>query len=195
MAFFEQLGKKLSDAGQNVAQQTKNLADVTQLNGAIAAKEKKIAQLYGAIGQSYYNAHKDDPFAETLDLIQEINHLYGQIDENQEKIKQIKGIVTCENCGADVPPEYSFCNACGTRVNRPEPEPVVTADPQQRRCPACHAPVPEGSLFCNACGTRVAQPEPVVEIPKQNLCPACQAVLEEDAAFCTNCGTSVQSVE
>ena len=36
MAFFEQLGKRLTDAGQNVVQQTKNLADVTQLNSAIS---------------------------------------------------------------------------------------------------------------------------------------------------------------
>lgn len=28
MEFFEQIGKKLTDAGQNVAQQTKDLADV-----------------------------------------------------------------------------------------------------------------------------------------------------------------------
>lgn len=38
---FEQLGKRLTDAGQDVVQQTKNLADVTQLNSAISDKEKK----------------------------------------------------------------------------------------------------------------------------------------------------------
>ncbi len=32
MAFFEQIGKCLTDAGQNVAQQTKDFADVTKLN-------------------------------------------------------------------------------------------------------------------------------------------------------------------
>ena len=56
MAFFEQLGKRLADAGQGVAQQTKNLADVTRLNSAISEKERKISQLYLAIGQSYYEA-------------------------------------------------------------------------------------------------------------------------------------------
>ena len=42
MAFFEEIGKRLTNAGQNVAQQTKNLADVAQLNSAISDKEKKI---------------------------------------------------------------------------------------------------------------------------------------------------------
>ena len=45
MAFFEQLGKRLTDTGQNVARQTKNLADVTQLNSAIADKEKRFPNL------------------------------------------------------------------------------------------------------------------------------------------------------
>ena len=45
MDFFEQLGKKLTDTGQNVARQTKNLADVTQLNNAISEREKKVSQL------------------------------------------------------------------------------------------------------------------------------------------------------
>lgn len=54
MAFFEQLGKRLSDAGQGVAQQTKNFADVTRLNGAISDKERRITQLYQSIGQTYY---------------------------------------------------------------------------------------------------------------------------------------------
>ena len=41
MAFFEQLGKRLADAGQGVAQQTKNLADVTRLNSAIPKRSGK----------------------------------------------------------------------------------------------------------------------------------------------------------
>lgn len=191
MAFFEQLGKRLSDAGQNVAQQTKNLADVTQINSAIGAKEKKITQLYMAIGQSYYNSHKDDPFAETPEIVAEINGLFAQIEESREEIKRIKGIVKCENCGADVPAEASFCNVCGTRVNRPESD--ILSVPNQRRCPVCHAPLPEGNLFCNACGTRVGGAEPVAEVPNTRHCPVCQAVLEENAIFCTSCGSRVDT--
>ena len=102
MAFFEQLAKRLTDAGQNVAQQTKNLADVTQLNSAISDKEKKISQLYLNIGQLYYEEHKGDSTAEHQEIIGEINALYAEIAQNREKIKQIKGVVMCPKCGADV---------------------------------------------------------------------------------------------
>lgn len=153
MAFFEQLGKRLTDAGQNVAQQTHNLADVTRLNSAISEKEKKISQLYLMIGQSYYEAHKNDDVAEEMEKIAEINTLFAEIFENREKIKRITGIVKCENCGADVPLNALFCNACGAKVNRAETVKENTETGCQ--CPACHAMVEEGNLFCNHCGAKI----------------------------------------
>lgn len=153
MAFFEKIGKRLTDAGQNVAQQTHNLADVTRLNSAISEKEKKISQLFLMIGQSYYEAHKNDGAAEEMEKITEINALFSEIFENREKIKQIKGVVKCENCGADVPLNASFCNACGTKVNRVE---VVKDNTESEfQCPACHAMVEKGNLFCNHCGAKI----------------------------------------
>lgn len=153
MAFFEQIGKRLTDAGQNVAQQTKDLADVTKLNSAISEKEKKISQLFLVIGQSYYEGHKNDDSAEELEKIAEINTLYAEILESREKIKHIKGVVKCENCGADVPLGASFCNACGTKVNRSEADNGNTKDGYL--CPVCHAVVEKGNLFCNYCGTKI----------------------------------------
>lgn len=153
MAFFEQLGKRLTDAGQNVAQQTQNLADVARLNSAISENEKKISQLFLVIGQSYYEKHKNDSSAEEFEKIAEVNTLYFEIAANREKIKQIKGVVKCENCGADVPLNASFCNACGTKVNRNEVPNVSTE--VECLCPACHAAVEKGNLFCNHCGAKI----------------------------------------
>lgn len=153
MAFFEQIGKRLTDAGQNVAQQTKNLADVTQLNNAISEKERKISQLFLTMGQSYYERHKNDNSAEECEIIAEINSLYAEIFANREKIKQIKGVLKCENCGADVPLNAAFCNVCGTKVNRTE---VVREDTESKRlCPACHAIVEKDNIFCNHCGAKI----------------------------------------
>ena len=155
MAFFEQLGKRLTDAGQNIAQQTKNLADVTQLNSAISDREKKISQLYLNIGQLYYEEHKGDSTAEHQEIIGEINALYAEIAQNREKIKQIKGVVKCPKCGADVPLNAAFCNACGTKMERAEG--VSEADGAQRHCPVCHAAVSAEDSFCNNCGAKIDQ--------------------------------------
>ena len=66
-------------------------------------------------------------------------------------IKQIKGIVKCPGCGADVPLQAAFCNACGARMApqaAPAPEDGVP-------CPACGAVSPKGNRFCTHCGAKL----------------------------------------
>lgn len=149
MAFFEEIGKKLSDAGQSVAQSTKNLADVTQLNSANSDKEKKIHALYTKLGQAYYETYKNDPAAELKETVEEITALFAEIEENKEKIKQIKGIVKCAKCGADVPAGASFCNSCGSKVERGE------GDKAELRCAACGGALNPGAAFCTHCGAKI----------------------------------------
>lgn len=153
MVFFEQIGKCFTDAGQNVARQTKNLADVAQLNNVISEKEKRISQLFLVIGQSYYEKHKNDRAAEELEKLEKVNALYTEILQNREKIKQIKGIIKCENCGADVPLNAAFCNACGTKVVHIKV--IKEKAEKERLCPVCHAAVDRDNLFCNYCGAKI----------------------------------------
>lgn len=153
MALFEQIGKRLVDAGQGVAQQTKNFADVTRLNSEISEKERKITQLYQTIGQTYYQNHSQAPEPEYRQTVEEIQALLAEIAQYQEEIKQIKGIVKCPSCGADVPLRAAFCNSCGARMT-PEAPP---APPEEgsRVCSVCGAAVAEGNQFCTHCGTRL----------------------------------------
>ncbi len=116
MAFFEDLGKKLSDFGQTAAQKTKDLTEITKRTAANADRNKKINQLYAEIGAAYYNAHKDDVACESADKIAEITNLMVEIAVAQAEINQIKGITKCPNCGADVAAGNVFCNACGAKV-------------------------------------------------------------------------------
>ncbi len=153
MAFFEEIGKKLSSAGQGVAQSTKNFADVTRLNGVISEKEKRIAQLQAAIGEAYYNNHKDDPDAEEKQSIDEINTLKKEIQQHQDEIQQIRGVTKCPKCGADVAITAGFCNVCGTQMPR-----QTVAEPVGEEgtvCPNCHKAVAKGSAFCTNCGTKL----------------------------------------
>ena len=151
MAFFEQLGKRITDAGQGVAQQTKNFADVTRLNSTISDKEKRIAHLYEVLGRAYYEGRRDAPAPEYRDTVEEIGGLLAEIAQHREEIKQIKGIVKCPGCGADVPLQAAFCNACGARMApqaAPAPEDGVP-------CPSCGAVSPKGNRFCTHCGAKL----------------------------------------
>lgn len=158
MAFFDELGKRLTNAGQGVAQQTKNFTDVARLNSAISDKEKKIAQLYASIGQSYFQRHKDDAGAEEAQQIAQINALFQEIAQCREEIKQIKGVVKCPSCGAEVALHSAFCNSCGARV--PQAEAAEAPVPEDAQiCPNCHAAVPKENLFCDHCGTKLDSAE------------------------------------
>ena len=153
MAFLEQLGKRLSDAGQGAAQQAKNFTDVTRLNSAISDKEKKITQLYASIGQAYYQRHRSDPDAEELQQIEAVNALFAEIAQCQEEIKQIKGIVKCPSCGADVPLQAAFCNSCGAKMEPAAPQAAVHTE-DTKICPVCGAASPRENRFCTSCGTK-----------------------------------------
>ncbi len=155
MAFFEELGKRITDAGQGVAQQTKNLADVTRLNGAISEKEKQISQLIFSIGQDYYMRHKEDSDSEEQQFIEQINALYAEIAKHQEEILLVKGFVKCPSCGADVSVQASFCNSCGTKVERMEI--VEAAGAETKTCPSCGATVGAENNFCNQCGAKLSE--------------------------------------
>ena len=153
MDFFEQLGKKLTDAGQNVVQQTKSIADVVRLNSEVSAKERAITQLYIKIGQAYYDRHKNDSDAEDFQTISEIYRLYKEIAQCQETIKRIKGVTKCPGCGADVPMGAAFCNVCGEQI----PASIVSVREAQgsKKCPNCHSDVDEDNAFCVFCGTKL----------------------------------------
>lgn len=154
MDFFEQLGKKLTDAGQNVAQQAKNIADVARLNSEMSAKERAITQLYTEIGHAYYDRHKNGPDAEELQTISEISALYEEITQHQETIKQIKGVGKCPSCGGDVPVGAAFCNACGAQILAASAS-ACEEMPETKTCPNCHAVLDSDILFCVFCGTKL----------------------------------------
>ena len=120
MSFLDQLGKKVSDAGKGVAQQTKNLTEIARLTSVIDTEEKMVAQSYAQIGKTYYENHKNDPDAECAAQIALVSKSQEKIAQWREQIQKIKGIVKCPQCGADVPYSSQFCGVCGTRIVRPE---------------------------------------------------------------------------
>ena len=193
MAFFEELGRRVSDFGQGVATKTKNFSDVSKLNSAIADLERQIANAYAGIGKAYYEAHKDDPNAEQREGIAYINSAMEQIHQYQEQVKVIRGIVKCPHCGADVSATAPFCSSCGKSTGFAGAKIV---------CPVCGAQMAPGTAFCTACGNRLpqqaaAQPanaQPPVQPqqpPAERYCPNCHAKLAPGDTFCTNCGAGV----
>lgn len=163
MSFLDQLGKKVSDAGKGVAQQTKNLTEIARLTSVIDTEEKMVAQSYTQIGKTYYENHKNDPDAECAAQIALVNKSLKKIAQWREQIQRIKGIVKCPQCGAEIPYGSQFCGVCGTKIVRPEAAPAAAS---VRRCPSCGAEAAATDRFCNKCGKPLPQMAPAPVCPQ-----------------------------
>ncbi len=188
MAFFDDLSKKLTEVGQSAAQKTRDMSDMSRIKGAISDEEKKINNLIFQIGQTYVSVHYSDYGSEFEALMGAFIESQAKLEEYKNQLNDIKGIVRCDKCGAEVPSTSGFCSVCGNQVVRKD---------VAFRCSGCNAPLSPGMSFCTNCGTPVtvasnAAPgiAPVAQ-QAEMFCTNCGAKIVEGVAFCTNCGMKV----
>lgn len=119
MAFFDQLGQKLTQTSQDAVKKTKDMAEVVRLNGVINEEMKKIEAGYRELGKLYYEqyAGKEDPLFQPY--VAEIRRVEASIQEMKETVRQLKGVQACPSCGSELQAGAAFCTVCGARM--PEP--------------------------------------------------------------------------
>lgn len=203
MAFFDNLTKAVSEATQSVTQKGKDLADIAKLNYAVSEEEKKLEDAYKRIGKMFVDKIGDraeGPFAQ---IVNEINESQKKIADYKKQVRDLKGIVCCQKCGAELAAGAVFCNVCGERVPQPQPP---QAPQGGTRCTNCGAALASNTQFCTSCGHKVeaqapqqpqqeqpqaTQQEQPQEQPQANICPNCKAQIAPGAAFCTSCGAKL----
>lgn len=160
MAFFDKLGEKSKD----VAQKAKDMKIVMGLNSQIANQKDIIKKTYSELGEAYFKdniGNEESPYAELLNRISDAEEA---IEKLNEQIKDIKGIQTCPNCGADLEDSDLFCKKCGTKL---EPKPKVEEDNAEGTvnafCSNCGAKLKDGVSFCGACGTKIEKVSDPIE--------------------------------
>lgn len=193
MAFFEEISKKITNVGQGVAQQAKNLSDTARLNAKISENKKRMSQLLFEMGNDYYKKHRKDQDCEEQEYIDQLNVLFHEIVKFQKEIEEIKTSETCKVCGFRVAEGAVFCMNCGTRVGAEEIEVEEDENEDVRQCPACGADIDEDSVFCTACGKRLedVSDEYSDEEETARACPTCGTEAEADDMFCMICGTKL----
>lgn len=195
MAFFDNLGKKASETTARAMQKAKEMSDTAKLNSMISEEETKINDVYYQIGKLYATMHINDHEEEFSGMIAAIGEAEANIRRYRQQIQNIKGVIRCSQCGAEVQLGVAFCSSCGASM--PKVHPVNIDD--LVRCESCGAMVKKEVRFCSACGRPMVQPMaseptnvPVAESEVQNrICPNCGAKIEDDVAFCTECGVKL----
>ncbi len=118
MSFLEQLGKKLSDVGQEAAQQTKNLADRAKLSNAIFEREKQIRGWYAEIGRAYFLAHSQEEDTLCPKEMASIREAIAANEADRQQLDALRGGARCPSCGAAVAEEAQFCSSCGAKLSQ-----------------------------------------------------------------------------
>lgn len=203
MGFFDDFGKKVTDAGQKAMQKTQEISEVARINSLISQNENKINNVYYQIGKLFVSIYGNDCKEEFAGMVATVAELEQQNITYRKQIQDIKGIQHCEKCGAEVPQGIAFCSFCGTAMPKIDKQ---SATDDCVKCPNCGTMVKKGMRFCTACGQAMVQPaitsavadEKLSGLPEDNaaemeekICTKCGAKVPADSVFCTECGTKL----
>lgn len=180
----QQVGNKATKLGKEWMSNTKLNFRVMELGSQIDADFK-------AAGKLLYEVHRGEEIdPEAIDeVLAEIDGKQAELEALKDALAKAKAAYTCPSCGKNVGKSAAYCSACGTRIERPEPEmevEVVCGEPCGEEC---EAPSEEAAEDV-ACSCENAQPECCA----QPEAAACCGADEEKAAETNACAGETESL-
>lgn len=120
MAFFEDLGKKLTKVGEAAAEKTKEVAEITKLNAKILDIQNKLDKAYMELGKKYLELHPANDDDDMKSVVDAVYALEDQLKEVRKQLQSLKGVAKCETCGCECDAEAVFCSKCGAELKKEE---------------------------------------------------------------------------
>ena len=117
MDFLDKLGESLVTAGKDVSQRAKDVSEIAKLRLDIRAKEDYVAKQYVALGQAYYEKHRDEEGIEEAEQFFLIREALEEIERMRAEVQKLRGAAECPNCGAQMPEGAAFCSNCGAKLD------------------------------------------------------------------------------
>lgn len=117
MDFFDKLGESLVSAGKDVSQKAKDVSEIAKLKLDIKSKEDYVQKQYAALGEAYYEKHKDEEGIEEAEQFFLIKEAQESIEHMKAEVLRIQGSAECPKCGAKMPEGATFCSSCGAKLN------------------------------------------------------------------------------
>lgn len=118
---FKKIGDTITETGKTVGEKTKQVSSVAKFNAKIIASEHSVSDNYTILGKYYYDTYKENPADEVAETVNSITASLETIADMKSQILAIKGMVKCQDCGAECPFEDTFCGKCGAKLEKPEP--------------------------------------------------------------------------
>ena len=117
MAFFDELGKVISDKSKEAANRVKDITGVLQLKSKLSAEKDKMNKAYITLGKAYYDRHVSEPDEEFADEFRTIQTGLEKIASLEDEIAELEGTRVCAECGAKVEKNAAFCSRCGAPMD------------------------------------------------------------------------------
>jgi len=157
MAFFQDLGKKITNVAQDASKKTSELIEISKLNSAINTEKNAIAETQRKIGAAAYSLHMaGEPLPEPLLAdIHSIAERLKNISDLENKIAEIKSESDKPDgeTAAAAPAAAAPAADAAPAAAAPE-QPADAAPAAPRFCTGCGAPLEAGMLFCGKCGQK-----------------------------------------
>lgn len=172
MDFFTDLGNKITNTGKSVADKAKDLTELTRLNAKVVSEENRLSKAYCEIGKLYYAQSQGELGEEYEEQAAAAKAALSEIASLKERIKALKGVRVCVQCGKEIGKNDLYCCSCGARNELEEPE-AKTID---QICPVCKSVVPMDVVYCPTCGEKL--------IKEEEAAPEEETAESEDACGC-----------
>lgn len=132
MAFFDELGKKISSVAGTAADKAKDLGEIAKLKAEIMKKQASINSETLELGRAVYEAAKKDASSTYAAQCASISGYHAEIENLRARIALVKddgdtdAVVTveaaapvekvCPACGEKLPADAKFCSKCGATL-------------------------------------------------------------------------------
>ena len=117
MGFFNEIGKKTTEATSKITKETK-------LKLKMGDNKNKINNLYAEIGKKVYEKHTRgeniDIKAELKEECEKIDALSSEIENARLEVLKLNNKRLCPNCFAEVEKTAAFCSKCGEKLEEQE---------------------------------------------------------------------------
>lgn len=185
MAFFDDIGKAISDAGQSMAQRGRNFSDSNKFNSMITNEERSIALAYSELGRLYIEKYEGNYNDEMVELVNRVKESEARIEDYRKRVQQLRNVQTCPQCGLELKKGDMFCPSCGCKM--PEIEPMAPMGMPPFNAPMNGMPMQP----FDAAGAQAPQAEGDDNVSKV-FCRNCGSEIEAGNKFCMKCGTPAE---
>lgn len=124
MAFFDELKRNLSGVSETVAKtsgtvmkKSEHVLEIQKAKLKKASLESEMKDIYAKLGKLYFEHYADgDMPKEMAALCEKVAACQHAIDEASQRVADLRGVVICSNCQAEVDKEAAYCPKCGSEI-------------------------------------------------------------------------------